>query len=312
MTAQNGMHSGAAVNVVTKSGTNSFRGDAFEFFRHHSFNATDPFATKNPDGTRKRRRVEAQSVRRDARRTDQDRQAVLLLRLPGDEHRRSTRPTTARSCRPRRCWPATSRRSRRRRATPARAKNLGAPFVGNRVDPAQFSKAALNITTQAPEDGRSVRPCAVRPAERDRRMAAGRQGRLSDGRASTRCSDATSRPGTFTPPPFSLEAAEQNLLVTRIGGRDNLAQTLHDRRELRHQPDDAERGSLCVQPHRHPSHEHRLLLRARSRHQHLQLHAELHAADRRAGGAIRRASSSEAERKANPTSRPTPGRSATT
>ena len=29
----------------------------------------------------------------------------------------------------------------------------------------------------------------------------------------------------FTPPPFSLEAAQENLLVTRIGGRDNLAQT---------------------------------------------------------------------------------------
>ena len=53
LTAQNGMHSGAAVNAVTKSGTNSFRGDVFEFFRHHSFNATDPFGTKNPDGSRK-------------------------------------------------------------------------------------------------------------------------------------------------------------------------------------------------------------------------------------------------------------------
>jgi hypothetical protein len=29
----------------------------------------------------------------------------------------------------------------------------------------------------------------------------------------------------FTPPPFSLAAAEENLLVTRIGGRDNFAQT---------------------------------------------------------------------------------------
>jgi len=29
----------------------------------------------------------------------------------------------------------------------------------------------------------------------------------------------------FTPPPFSLDAAQQDLLVTRIGGRDNLAQT---------------------------------------------------------------------------------------
>src|SRR5256714_8814215 len=41
LTAQNGMHSGAAVSAVTKSGTNQFRGDGFEFFRHHSLNATD-------------------------------------------------------------------------------------------------------------------------------------------------------------------------------------------------------------------------------------------------------------------------------
>src|SRR5215470_17524706 len=53
LTAQNGMHSGAAVNAVTKSGTNSFRGDGFEFFRHHSLNATDRFAAKDADGSRK-------------------------------------------------------------------------------------------------------------------------------------------------------------------------------------------------------------------------------------------------------------------
>src|SRR5262249_53344995 len=53
MTAQNGMHSGGAVNAVTKSGSNSFRGDAFEFLRHHSLNATDPFAVKDAAGNRK-------------------------------------------------------------------------------------------------------------------------------------------------------------------------------------------------------------------------------------------------------------------
>ena len=86
----------------------------------------------------------------------------------------------------------------------------------------------------------------------------------------------------FTPPPFSLEAAEQNLLVTRIGGRDNLAQTftLGENYVIN---EHIERGSLCVQPHRHPSHEHRLLLRAGRGHQHLQLHAELHAAERHHG-----------------------------
>ncbi len=46
--ANNGMHSGAAVNAVTKSGTNVLHGDLFEFFRNHRFNATDPFARVDP------------------------------------------------------------------------------------------------------------------------------------------------------------------------------------------------------------------------------------------------------------------------
>jgi hypothetical protein len=37
--AQYGYHSGGAVNVVTKSGTNQFHGDAFEFLRNFMFNA---------------------------------------------------------------------------------------------------------------------------------------------------------------------------------------------------------------------------------------------------------------------------------
>src|SRR6266702_4580763 len=45
--ATNGMHSGAAVNAVTKSGTNAFHGDLFEFVRNNAFNAVDPFATRN-------------------------------------------------------------------------------------------------------------------------------------------------------------------------------------------------------------------------------------------------------------------------
>ena len=44
LTAQNGMHSGASVNAVTRSGTNRFSGNLFEFNRDSRFNATDPFA----------------------------------------------------------------------------------------------------------------------------------------------------------------------------------------------------------------------------------------------------------------------------
>ena len=51
LSAQNGVHSGAAVNAITKSGTNRFSGGVFEFLRHHRFNAISPFAAAGPDGT---------------------------------------------------------------------------------------------------------------------------------------------------------------------------------------------------------------------------------------------------------------------
>jgi hypothetical protein len=42
---QYGFHSGAAVNAVTKSGTNEYHGDLFEFLRNGDLNARDFFAT---------------------------------------------------------------------------------------------------------------------------------------------------------------------------------------------------------------------------------------------------------------------------
>ena len=43
--AQYGNNAGAVVNVVTKSGTNEWHGDAFEFVRNRVFNARNYFAT---------------------------------------------------------------------------------------------------------------------------------------------------------------------------------------------------------------------------------------------------------------------------
>ena len=44
--AQYGYHSGASVNAVTKSGTNQFHGDLFEFLRNGGLNARNFFAAK--------------------------------------------------------------------------------------------------------------------------------------------------------------------------------------------------------------------------------------------------------------------------
>ena len=52
LSAENGMHAGAAVNAVTKSGTNNWTGNAFEFLRDKGFNATHPYAATGPDGKR--------------------------------------------------------------------------------------------------------------------------------------------------------------------------------------------------------------------------------------------------------------------
>ena len=53
LSAQNGMHSGASVSAVTKSGTNTLHGNAFEFIRDKRFNAKNPFALIGPDGKRR-------------------------------------------------------------------------------------------------------------------------------------------------------------------------------------------------------------------------------------------------------------------
>ena len=80
--AQYGYHSAAAVNAVTKSGTNSVSGTLFEFVRDDAMNATDPFSPLGPDGKRRTDGLNRNQFGGCDRRPDPQGPPVLLRRLP--------------------------------------------------------------------------------------------------------------------------------------------------------------------------------------------------------------------------------------
>jgi Carboxypeptidase regulatory-like domain len=223
LTAQNGMHSGGAVNVITKSGSNSFRGDGFEFFRHHDMNATDPFAVKDASGNRKDDGLKRNQyggtlggpIAKDRLFFFVGYQGTNIRQVPTDN--RAFVPTAAMLGGDFTAF-----------ASPAcnggRQVNLGAPFVGNRINPALFSKAALNISAKLPS---TTDPCGLVQYGLPTASDEWQQVTKVDYQLNEKHRVFGRYVGTsfFRPPPFSLPEAQQNLLVTSIGGRDQLAST---------------------------------------------------------------------------------------
>ena len=155
LTAQNGVHSAAAVNAVTKSGTNRFSGNGFEFLRHHSLNARSPFAAIGRDGKRlddglKRSQFGGTlggPVFKDKLFFFGAYQGTMLRQRPASNI--SYVPT-----------PAMLAGDMTTFTSPAcnggRQVALRAPYVNNRIDPALYSKAALNLAKRLPS---STDPC---------------------------------------------------------------------------------------------------------------------------------------------------------
>jgi hypothetical protein len=149
LSAQNGMHSGAAVSAVTKSGTNRLAGNLFEFLRDKRFNATDPFAQVGPDG----RRRDDGLVRHQFGGTLGGPIARDRLFFFGAYQGTAVRQTPATNI-VRVPTAAMLAGDFTAFASPAcnagRQVALRAPFVNNRVEPARFSPAAVNLARRLP------------------------------------------------------------------------------------------------------------------------------------------------------------------
>jgi carboxypeptidase family protein/TonB-dependent receptor-like protein len=148
--AQYGHHSAAAVNAVTKSGTNVVHGGVFEFLRDDSLNAKNAFAAIGRDGQRR-----SDGLHRDQFGGTIGGPVVLgkLFYFAGYQGTRiKVTPTDSFAFVPTAAMLAGNFAAV---ASPAcnagRTMTLTAPFVNDTVSPALFSPAALNLAKKLPQ-----------------------------------------------------------------------------------------------------------------------------------------------------------------
>jgi hypothetical protein len=174
LSAQNGFKSAAAVNAITKSGTNRFSGNGFEFLRHYRFNATSTFAAIGPDGTRmddglKRHQFGGTlggPILRDRLFFFGGYQGTPVRQRPASNI--AYVPTAAMLA-----GDFTTFTSPQ--CNVGRQVALRAPYVNNRIDPALFSPAAVKLVSRLPT---TTHPCGeityALPADSDEMQALGK------------------------------------------------------------------------------------------------------------------------------------------
>ena len=212
--AQHGTAS--AVGGVTKSGTNEFHGDLFEFIRNDLFNARNYFATK--PSTLKRNQFGGTiggPIVQNKMFFFGGFQGTTIRQDPADSQAFVPTPAILSGD-----WTAF--------ASPAcnagRIVSLGAPFSDNRIDRSLYSKAALNIAAKLPK---SNDPCGlVTFGNRTKNNTYQAVGRVDY--------QLTAKQSLFgrylvtpikIPNPFNTFTPD-NILNTRTDGADNLNQSL--------------------------------------------------------------------------------------
>ena len=170
-TATNGMHSSASVNAVTKSGTNMFHGDLFEFVRNHRFNATNRFNAVDPvtgeaadDGLSRHQfgGTFGGPLRPTGCSSSARYQGTRLRETPADLF--AFVPTAA-------MWTGDFTQYASAACNTGGAVTLRPPFVGNQVNPARLSPAALKHHRASAYDDRPLRPLQLQPEPSSGRSA---------------------------------------------------------------------------------------------------------------------------------------------
>ena len=140
--AQYGFHAGAAINAVTKSGTNEFHGALFEFVRNYKFNGRNFFATK-PDFLKRNQfgGTIGGPIEKNKLFFFGGYQGTVTRQDPVGQ--RATVPTPAMLN-----GDFTAFASAACRTTGA--ITLPTPFQNNKIDPSQLSKAAVNLAKRLP------------------------------------------------------------------------------------------------------------------------------------------------------------------
>ena len=77
--AESGLGAGGNITVVSKSGSNAYRGSLFDYFRNDAMDSATSYIAA--DGNREGSSSSTEPVRRLGGRPDQEQQVVLLLQL---------------------------------------------------------------------------------------------------------------------------------------------------------------------------------------------------------------------------------------
>jgi hypothetical protein len=150
LAASQGQSSGAQVSAVTKSGTNEFHGDAFEFLRNDLFNATEYFAAVDPrTGNKKHSTLKRNQYGGTVGGPIVRNRLFFFGGYQGTPTRSD--PINAQSFVPTPAMLAGdfTKVAPLRTISPVDGTPTG--FVNNRIDPSLFSPVALNIAKRLPK-----------------------------------------------------------------------------------------------------------------------------------------------------------------